>query len=157
MKPVSTTRKGTVSMKLYTIGYKGKNAKELFGILSENKVRKVLDVRRKNADCYCFYTHKRDFPFLLNLAGIAYEPKREWAPEQWLLDGYRDKEVTWIQYVVEFRKEINERNILRGVTAEDLDVCVLLCSEKTAGTCLQRISLFVMCLFWVGGMSVVGR
>ena len=139
MKPVSTTRKGTVSMKLYTIGYKGKNAKELFGILSKNNIRKVLDVRLKNANIYCLYTHKRDFPFLLSLAGIAYEHKEKWAPSEWLFNGYKDEKITWSQYVVEFSKLIRERNMIQGVTAEDLDGCVLLCSEETPDQCHRRL------------------
>ena len=81
MKQVARTRKGIVSMSLHTIGYSGKTAKELFGILTENKVWKVLDIRLKNANGYCFYTHKRDFPFLLSLCGIAYEHKEKWAPK----------------------------------------------------------------------------
>ena len=126
-------------MKLYTIGYSGKTAKELFGILIENKVRKVIDIRLKNANSYCFYTHKRDFPFLLSLVGIDYEHKLEWAPERWLLDGWRDEKIAWSKYVVEFRKLIEERNILQGVKAENLDGCVLLCSEMTADMCHRRL------------------
>ena len=126
-------------MKLYTIGYSGKTAEELFGILIENKVRKVIDIRLKNANSYCFYTHKRDFPFLLSLVGIDYEHKLEWAPERWLLDGWRDEKITWSKYVVEFRKLIEERNILRGVKTENLDGCVLLCSEMTADMCHRRL------------------
>ena len=126
-------------MKLYTIGYSGKSAKELFGILSKNNIRKVLDVRRRNADCYSYYTLKRDFPFFLSLKGIDYEHKVNWAPEEWLLNGYRDKEISWSQYVVEFAKEIRERNMIQGVKAEDLDGCVLLCTEKTADMCHRRL------------------
>ena len=126
-------------MKLYTIGYSGKTAEELFGILIENKVRKVIDIRLKNANSYCFYTHKRDFPFLLSLVGIDYEHKLEWAPERWLLDGWRDEKIAWSKYVVEFRKLIEERNILQGVKAENLDGCVLLCSEMTADMCHRRL------------------
>ena len=139
MKPVTTTRKGIVSMKLYTIGYVGKTAKELFGILTENKVRKVLDVRRKNADAYCYYTHKRDFPFLLSLAGIAYEHKLEWAPEEWLLNGFKHQDIPWSRYILEFRRQISERNILQRVRAEDLDGCALLCSESTPEQCHRRL------------------
>lgn len=134
-----TNKERTASMKLYTIGYKGKKAEELFGILTENKVRKVIDVRLKNANNFCYYTHKRDFAFLLRLVGLEYEHKAEWAPEEWLFEGYSNKEIDWIRYVVEFRKIIEERNILRGLNAKDLDGCVLLCSEETANLCHRRL------------------
>ena len=129
----------TARMKLFTIGYSGKTARELFGILVKNQVRKVLDIRLKNANSYCFYTHKRDFSFLLSLSGIEYEHKLNWAPEKWLLDGYRDKKISWTEYVVEYHKLIERRNILQGVNAEDLDGCVLLCSEVTADLCHRRL------------------
>ena len=80
-------------MKLFTISYAQKSAKELFDILKRNQVRTVIDVHLKNANSYCFYTHKRDFGFLLSLFGIEYEHKENWAPEGWLLDGYKNKQI----------------------------------------------------------------
>ena len=74
-------------MKLFTIGYTQKSAKEMFEILKRNNVRKVIDIRLKNANSYCFYTFKRDFPYLLSLVDIGYEHKENWAPEEWLLEG----------------------------------------------------------------------
>ena len=128
-----------VDMKLFTIGYAQKSAEELFEVLIKNNVVKVIDVRLKNANSYCFYTHKRDFPFLLSLVGIEYEHKENWAPEGWLLDGYRDKKVSWDRYVEEFNKSIEARNIIRGVTPEDLEGCALLCAEPTAEMCHRRL------------------
>ena len=126
-------------MKLFTIGYTKKSAKEMFEILKRNNVRKVIDIRLKNANGYCFYTHKRDFSYLLSLVDIGYEHKENWAPEEWLFNGYRDEKIPWSQYVVDFYKIIRERNILQGVKAEDLDGCVLLCSEETADMCHRRL------------------
>ena len=126
-------------MRLFTIGYAQKSAEELFEVLIKNNVVKVIDVRLKNANRNCFYTHKRDFPFLLDLVGIEYEHKENWAPEGWLLDGYRDKKVSWDRYVEEFSKSIEARNIIRGVTPEDLEGCALLCAEPTAEMCHRRL------------------
>ena len=126
-------------MKLYTIGYAQKSAEELFKILKSHNVRKVIDVRLKNANSYCFYTHKRDFGFLLSLVGIEYEHKGRWAPTEWLLDGYKKGEISWDQYVEEFSKLLERRNLIQGVKAEDLDGCVLLCAEPTAEMCHRRL------------------
>ncbi len=126
-------------MKLFTIGYTQKSAKEMFEILKRNNVRKVIDIRLKNANSYCFYTFKRDFPYLLSLVDIDYEHKENWAPEEWLLDGYRDKKYTWEQYVVEFHKIIERRNILQGLDPKELDGCVLLCAEVTPQKCHRRL------------------
>ena len=126
-------------MKLFTIGYAQKSAKEFFEILYKNKVQKVIDVRLQNATRTCFYTHKRDFPFLLSLDGIEYEHKENWAPEGWLLNGYRDKKISWDQYVEEFNKLIEARNISQGVKPKDLEGSVLLCAEPTAEMCHRRL------------------
>ena len=126
-------------MKLFTIGYSKKSAEELFNILKKNNVRKVLDVRLKNANSYCFYTHKRDLPFLLSLIGVGYEHKMDWAPELWLLDGYKNGDFSWDQYVIEFNKTINSRNIVKNVKVEDLESCALLCAEPTAEMCHRRL------------------
>ena len=138
MEPVKN-KKGTANMKLFTIGYTQKTAKELFDILKKNNVKKVFDVRLKNANGYCFYTHKRDFPFLLSLIGIEYEHKENWAPTEWLLDGFKNKEISWSQYIVEFNKLIGARNIIRGVDAEGLDGSALLCAETTPQMCHRRL------------------
>ena len=93
-----------MSMKLFTIGYAQKSAKELFDLLRRNGVKKVIDIRLKNANSYCFYTHKRDFAFLLNLANIAYEHKEKWAPGEGLLEGFKKKRISWSEYIVEYGK-----------------------------------------------------
>ena len=51
-------------MKLFTIGYTQKSAEEMFEILKRNKVRKVLDVRLKNANGYCFLHPQERFSLL---------------------------------------------------------------------------------------------
>ena len=126
-------------MRLFTIGYAQKSAEKLFDILIKNNVVKVIDVRLENANRNCFYTHKRDFPFLLDLVGIEYEHKGNWAPERWLLAGYRDQMISWDRYVEEFSRLIEARNIIRGVTPEDLEGCALLCAEPTAEMCHRRL------------------
>jgi len=126
-------------MKLFTIGCSKNSAEELFNILKKNDVRKVPDVRLKNANSCCFYTHKRDLPFLLSLIGIGYEHKTDWAPEPWLLDGYKEGKFSWSQYVIEFSRMIDSRKIIRNVKAEDLENCALLCAEPTAEMCHRRL------------------
>ena len=128
-----------MSMKLFTIGYTQKTAKELFDLLRRNGVKKVIDIRLENANSYCFYTHKRDFGFLLSLVGIGYEHKVDWAPSKELFKGYKDKKISWSEYMVEYGKLIKERDMIQGVTAESLDGCALLCAEPTPQMCHRRL------------------
>ena len=76
---------------------------------------------------------------MLSLVDIDYEHKENWAPEAWLLDGFKNSEYTWEQYVVEFHKTIERRNILQGLDPRELDGCVLLCTEVTPQMCHRRL------------------
>ena len=127
-------------MKLFTIGYTQKSAEAFFETLLQNNVVKVIDVRLYNANSYCFYTHKRDFPFLLELVGIEYEHKKNWAPNEWLFNAYKNQKISWDRYVEEFNRAIEARNICRGVEPKkDLEGCALLCAEPTAEMCHRRL------------------
>ena len=126
-------------MRLFTIGYTQKSAEELFEVLIQNNVVKVIDVRLYNANNYCYYTHKRDFPFLLDLVGIEYEHKENWAPNEWLFNAYKNKKISWDRYVEEFNRLIEARNIIRDVNPKDLEGCALLCAEPTAEMCHRRL------------------
>ena len=47
-------------MKLYTIGFTKKTAEEFFTLLIENKIRTIIDIRRKNTSQLAGFTKKND-------------------------------------------------------------------------------------------------
>lgn len=54
-------------MKLYTIGFSQKSAEEFFGLLSQNGVIKLIDVRLSNQSQLAGFTKARDLPYFLRV------------------------------------------------------------------------------------------
>ena len=136
-------------MKVFTIGFKGRSAKNFFQTLKEAGVQKLIDVRRKNASQLAGFTKGPDLEFFLEECfGIAYEHISEFAPSENLLRQYRDlvgkkkpDNSAWDYYTERFGREVlSPRIIDRFEQATDgfENVCFL-CSEKTADHCHRRL------------------
>ena len=54
-------------MKIYTIGFTKKTAKEFFNLLIENKIQKILDIRRNNKSQLAGFTKANDLEYFLDL------------------------------------------------------------------------------------------
>jgi uncharacterized protein (DUF488 family) len=136
-------------MKLLTIGFKGRSARDFFGTLKQAGVQKLIDVRRNNVSQLAGYTKGPDLKFFLeDCFGIAYEHITEFAPAKELLKEYRERlgskkkdDAAWADYVRRFRVEVLSQPIahrFEEVTKGFGAVC-LLCSEETAERCHRRL------------------
>src|SRR5687767_1017683 len=68
-------------VKLFTIGFTQKTAKQFFGLLKEAGVRRVLDIRLNNRSQLAGFSKADDLPFFLDaIAGIGYRYAGEMAP-----------------------------------------------------------------------------
>ena len=77
-------------MRIFTIGFKGKSAKEFFGLLKNAGVQKLLDVRRRNISQLAGFTKGPDLQFFLEECfAIAYEHIPDFGPSEELLKEYR--------------------------------------------------------------------
>ena len=136
-------------MKLYTIGFKGKSAKQFFALLCDAGVQKVIDIRRSNSSQLAGFTKGRDLQFFLEECfGIAYEHVPDLAPSEGLLKDYRERlgkkkqdDEAWRMYVARFQEEMSERPVLDIFlrAAGGFDSVCLLCSEKTPERCHRRL------------------
>jgi uncharacterized protein (DUF488 family) len=129
-------------MKLYTIGFAQKNAEEFFGLLRQNDVRRVVDIRLRPSGQLAGFARKEDLPyFLKNLAGgCEYTHLPILAPTKEILDGYRGGG-TWVEYERLFQALMDERGIPSGLERESfvsLPSC-LLCSEASPVHCHRRL------------------
>jgi len=61
------------------------------------------------------------------------------APTKEILDAYKNKEISWDEYVKRFSKLIQERSIESQITAQELNNACLLCSEPTPEQCHRRL------------------
>lgn len=127
-------------MKVFTIGFAKKSAREFFHLLRTNGVKRVIDVRLNNKSQLAGYTKEEDLRYFLHeILGIEYCHVPQLAPTKELLDGYRDKKIDWIEYERAYGAILQERNVDKMVDPAIYDQACLLCSEPTADRCHRRL------------------
>ena len=126
-------------MILNTIGFAGKSAEEFFTILLNNNVLNLIDIRLNNKSQLSSFTNLKHLPYFLNLHGIKYYYKPEYAPTKELLDHYKNKNIDWKDYERLYNEILRERNIIKNIKWDFFDEAVLLCSEPTAEKCHRRL------------------
>jgi len=130
-------------MKLYTIGFAGKNAEIFFGLLRTAGVKSLLDIRLNNKSQLAGFTKAVDLEyFLRQICEIGYYHFPRLAPSQELLEAYRKKEIDWDDYLPCFDQLMRERDTdaflkkeLKGIPKP---IC-LLCSESEATMCHRSL------------------
>ncbi|MBD3792028.1 MAG: DUF488 domain-containing protein [Campylobacterales bacterium] len=127
-------------MNIFTIGFSGKSAEEFFTLLTQNGVKKLIDIRLNNKSQLAGFTNAKHLPYLLRLHNIDYEYRPELAPTKDLLDGYKKKEISWENYEKIYHQILIERDILKKISIDDFENSVLLCSEPTAKQCHRRLA-----------------
>lgn len=126
-------------MNIYTIGFSGKSAEEFFTLLTKNKVRKLIDIRLNNKSQLAGFANAKHLSYFLKIHNIEYEYRQELAPSKELLDGYKNENINWEQYINIYIKILNERKILDKIKLDDFEDSVLLCSEPTSEQCHRRL------------------
>ncbi len=127
-------------MNIYTIGFAQKSAEEFFKLLTDNGVKKLIDIRLNNKSQLAGFANAKHLPYFLKLHGINYEYKPELAPTKELLDGYKKKNISWQEYEEIYNKILSDRDILNKLPMSEFDESVLLCSEPTAEQCHRRLA-----------------
>ncbi|MFL5758648.1 MAG: DUF488 family protein [Thermomicrobiales bacterium] len=128
-------------MKLYTIGFTKKPAKQFFGLLEANGVRRLIDIRLHPHGQLSGFSKQDDLAFFLDrLIGCDYRYVPTLAPTADILTDYR-KDHQWDRYVQRFEALMDERNVpsaLEKAVFTDVPSC-LLCSEDTPKHCHRRL------------------
>ncbi|HEV55950.1 MAG TPA: DUF488 domain-containing protein [Phycisphaerales bacterium] len=127
-------------MRLFTVGFTKRSAREFFTLLQEKNVRRVVDVRLNNTSQLAGFAKARDLEYFLQaIAGIDYIHLPELAPTQELLDAYVKDKGAWADYERGFLQLLTERNAMATVAETLLDGDCLLCSELTPEHCHRRV------------------
>lgn len=127
-------------MNIFTIGFAQKSAEDFFKLLMNNGVKKLIDIRLNNKSQLAGFANAKHLPYFLKLHGINYEYKPELAPTKELLDGYKNKNISWQEYEKVYNKILLDRDIINSISIDELDNSVLLCSEPTAEQCHRRLA-----------------
>ena len=126
-------------MNLYTIGFSKKSAEEFFKILKFNNVIRLIDVRLNNKSQLAGFTNAKHLPYFLKIHDINYLYHPDFAPSKELLNGYKNKLISWKEYEIEYTKILINRNITENIDWNIFEDSVLLCSEPTAEQCHRRL------------------
>jgi len=139
----------SVDMRICTIGFRGKSAREFFGLLKKAGVQKVLDIRRRNQSQLAGFTKGSDLAlFLEECFGVRYEHIPLFAPSEEVLDEYHRRcgkrkcdDATWAWYVEQFTREIRDKPIVERFleATKGFEIVCLLCTEETAEHCHRRL------------------
>ncbi len=143
---------------LYTIGFTKKSAEVFFEKLRINNVNILIDVRLNNTSQLAGFSKFPDIEYFLNkICGIQYIHDDTFAPSEELLKNYKNNNMTWEEYEVNFNDIMTSRNIENYLNEKynalsKKNIC-LLCSEDSADKCHRRL---VSCIFSdIFGLKVI--
>lgn len=128
-------------MKIYTIGFTKKSAKEFFAVLKKKEIEQVVDIRLNNTSQLAGFTKKDDLEyFLKELCSIDYFHFTFLAPTKEIRDRYT-KSKDWDVYINEYIGLLDSRKVLNKLDKsffEGRKTCFL-CSEASAEHCHRRL------------------
>jgi len=140
-------------MKLYTIGFTQKRAEVFFGLLHQNGVQRLVDIRLNPGGQLSGFAKQEDLPYFLSrlASGCRYIHLPELAPTKEILEDYR-KGLSWPQYEQLFQALMDERRIPGTLNQSDFQqqVSCLLCSEAKPDKCHRRLVVERMAAHWHG-------
>ena len=129
-------------MKVYTIGFTQKSAKEFFELIKQNGIELLIDIRLNNVSQLAGFAKGKDLEyFLKEICNCKYMHDDLFAPTKELLDDYRAKKVSWDKYEEIFLGIVNARNLasrFEKLYSKSEKIC-LLCTEPTAEKCHRRL------------------
>jgi uncharacterized protein (DUF488 family) len=140
-----------MEIKLFTIGFTQKSARQFFGSLRDAAVKRVVDVRLNNNSQLAGFSKKEDLAFFLKeIAGIDYIHLPILAPTQEILDAYKKHKGDWVDYERLFLDLMARREIEKRVQPELLHEGCLLCSEHLPHHCHRRLVAEYLNVKWTG-------
>ncbi|MED5512303.1 DUF488 domain-containing protein [uncultured Pseudoalteromonas sp.] len=126
-------------MKIYSIGFTQKKAEQFFGLLRNEEIKTLVDVRLNNVSQLAGFAKKNDLIFFLKeLCAIDYVHIPDLAPTKGILDPYKKGTMSWEGYEDKFMNLMAQRRIER-IDKEIIEDGCLLCSEHKPHHCHRRL------------------
>jgi len=140
-----------MEIKLFTIGFTQKSARQFFTVLKEAGVKRVVDVRLNNNSQLAGFSKKEDLAYFLKaVADIDYVHLPELAPTQDILDAYKKLKGEWKVYERQFLDLMARREVDKKVNPQLLQQGCLLCSEHLPHHCHRRLVAEYLSAKWGG-------
>ena len=142
-------------MRLFTIGFTKKSARQFFQAVRNSGAKRVLDVRLNNVSQLAGFAKRDDLAFFLReICGMDYVHLPELAPSQEMLDEYKKRNTDWATYEKRFLALIEERRIENRVPREIVSDGCLLCSEEKPHHCHRRLVAEYLQRHW-GDLEII--
>jgi len=142
-------------MRLFTIGFTKKSARQFFQAVRNSGAKRVLDVRLNNVSQLAGFAKRDDLAFFLReICGMDYVHLPELAPTQEMLDEYKKRNTDWATYEKRFLALIEERRIENRVPREIVSDGCLLCSEDKPHHCHRRLVAEYLQRHW-GDLEII--
>lgn len=131
-------------MKIYTIGFTQKTAEMFFGLLKENGIESLVDIRLNNKSQLAGFAKGKDLKyFLKEMCCIRYYYAPEFAPTAELLNDWKKARISWEEYERIYEQLMVKRKaeVLfadRYLETAKERICFL-CSESTPEHCHRRL------------------
>lgn len=127
-------------LRLFTIGFTQKSARQFFTTLIDAGVRRVIDVRLNNVSQLAAFTKRADLEYFLRVIGdMDYLHLPIFAPTQDILDAYKKQKGDWSIYEQQFLPLMAQRQVEDHISRATLRDACLLCSEPTPEHCHRRL------------------
>lgn len=134
-------------MKLFSIGFTRKTAEEFFGLLKDNEIDCLVDIRLNPNGQLSRFAFEQDLPFFLSrlVNGCEYVHRVDLAPRKELIKEVRTKGSAMSKDYRLFEKEFNqylmEKSHIENFCERfgKYQNVVLLCSEPTTEKCHRRL------------------
>ena len=141
-------------MKIFTIGFTKKSARQFFEKLRRPGLARLVDVRLNNVSQLAGFSKRDDLQFFCGaILSIGYLHVPELAPTQAMLDEYKKDHGKWRDYEEKFLRLMAERKVEATVAREVVDGGCLLCSELTPDNCHRRLVAEYLQSKW-GGIEI---
>lgn len=142
-------------MKIFTIGFTKKTARDFFEMLHRSGAKRVVDVRLNNVSQLAGFAKKKDLVYFLEkICGLEYVHVPELAPTQVILDTYKKNNGDWKTYEKDFLSLMKERKVESTLSREVISDGCLLCSEHEPHHCHRRLVAEYLKQHW-GDIDVV--
>jgi uncharacterized protein (DUF488 family) len=134
-------------MNLFSIGFTQKNAEEFFGLLKDNNIDCLIDIRLNPNGQLSRFAFEKDLPYFLDkLAnGCKYAHRVDLAPQNELLKEVRTKgsemSKNYKLFEIEFNKYLEDKSKIKNFIEQfkGFKNVALLCSEHTTEKCHRRL------------------
>jgi uncharacterized protein (DUF488 family) len=141
-------------VKIFTIGFTKKSAREFFERLRRPGLARLIDVRLNNVSQLAGFSKRDDLSFFCeSILAIGYVHLPQLAPVQEMLDEYKKKRGDWSAYEAKFLALMASRKVEDELDRAVIDGGCLLCSEPTPEHCHRRLVAEYLQHAW-GGVEI---